>query len=1212
MSAAARARDAEARRLAQTEFRRPLVLEAGAGTGKTAALVARVVAWSLGPGWERQARRFAEEGREATPDHVAPRVLRRVVAITFTEAAAAEMASRVGAALVALERGELPIGVLEAALPAGDGARRERARALLGALDQLSVRTIHAFCRRLLAEHPLEAGLHPRFEVDADESRARAIAREVMEEALPALVRDSRELRLLAERRLGPPALEQALLALLRDGVPPEALADDPLAPARVGELFASLAGALDGFLALEAGRLAGLRRAPKAAETAVRLARLRERLARSATDRAGLDELIAWSRAEENAPDREYVRDWAKGAFPKSGLDALGEDAGELAKRVAAVAGALAHLGSLDPPLLDAARRLLEPLLAAAWRRLRGAGVETFPMLLRDARDLLARRPDVTRRVRARIDQLLVDEFQDTDRVQCALVRALVLDAPEAERPGLFLVGDPKQSIYGWRDADLAAYDGFVAEVERAGGRRASLVVNHRSAPPILDEVERLVGPVMVRTPGLQPAFEPLLAAPARAGDPGFAEPGFAPVEHWVSWRFDREAGAPARTRVGEAAEIEARALARDLVRLRREHGVAWREVALLFRGATDLETYLGALRAAEIPFAVEGDRSYYRRREIIEASALVRCVIDPGDALALVTLLRSAAVGVPDAALVPLWARELPARIAALHAPDAAALEAIDALVADALRDVPRDVPGIERVDGWDRNLVDAVRALAVLRRSFEADPVDVFVEKLRSLFAFETTEAARWLGPYRVANLERFFRELVQALREADGDPQAVLRRLRADVAERRDAEEGRPEEAIADAVRVLTIHKAKGLDFGHVYVLQLHKGRGRGDEELRAEEVANGRFEYALLGAPTLGCDAVRARRAAVEEAERVRTLYVALTRAKRRLVIAGMREAAAARRSSQTHVALLAERRGGTPELEAAMAALAARGEGSLDEAGARWVFPGLAPDAEPPRAGDERRACADPAAVRAASAALAARRREAEAARERRFHAAVSAAAHESAEDERREGLDADEAGEEASAPRRAGAGADSTRDVATAVGSAVHRALERLDLVADADAELARLGEGLASDLLRVLPARERAAALARARALLARFVRGPLGAKLRDLAEHVVARELPVLVPPDRADPAAPAGFLAGRIDLLYRHPDTGEWVVADYKTDALDGAASIEEKARAYAAQGGGYLRAVREALRLDRAPRFELWFLEADRVIEAPSG
>jgi len=137
--------DLAARLRAQRDFARPLLLEAGAGTGKTAVLVARVVAWCLGPGWEKHAKAGAR------PDATARTVLSRVVAITFTEAAAAEMAARVASALRAIALGDLPPGVLPEALPPDAEVRRVRARALRGALDHLTVRTIHAFCRRLLA-----------------------------------------------------------------------------------------------------------------------------------------------------------------------------------------------------------------------------------------------------------------------------------------------------------------------------------------------------------------------------------------------------------------------------------------------------------------------------------------------------------------------------------------------------------------------------------------------------------------------------------------------------------------------------------------------------------------------------------------------------------------------------------------------------------------------------------------------------------------------------------------------------------------------------------------------------------------------------------------------------------------------------------------------------------------------------------------------------
>jgi len=108
-----------------------------------------------------------------------------------------------------------------------------------------------------------------------------------------------------------------------------------------------------------------------------------------------------------------------------------------------------------------------------------------------------------------------------------------------------------------------------------------------------------------------------------------------------------------------------------------------------------------------------------------------------------------------------------------------------------------------------------------------------------------------------------------------------------------------------------------------------------------------------------------------------------------------------------------------------------------------------------------------------------------------------------------------------------------------------------------------------------------------------------------GSLLAKLAALREHVVGRELPVLLPPTGTAGDALA-FAAGSIDLCYRDPETGEWVVADYKTDRVESDADVAERVERYTAQGRAYQSALREALGLDAAPRFELWFLRADRV------
>ncbi len=115
---------------------------------------------------------------------------------------------------------------------------------------------------------------------------------------------------------------------------------------------------------------------------------------------------------------------------------------------------------------------RSLAPLLEAVQERRSAAGLVTFSDQLRSAAAAsLPIRRVFAREVVRGIDHLLVDEFQDTDDVQCRLVEMLALTGEPSRRPSLFIVGDPKQSIYAWRSADLAAYDDFVARVVEAGG---------------------------------------------------------------------------------------------------------------------------------------------------------------------------------------------------------------------------------------------------------------------------------------------------------------------------------------------------------------------------------------------------------------------------------------------------------------------------------------------------------------------------------------------------------------------------------------------------------------------------------------------------------------------------------------------------------------------------------------------------------------------
>ena len=172
-------------------------------------------------------------------------------------------------------------------------------------------------------------------------------------------------------------------------------------------------------------------------------------------------------------------------------------------------------------------------------------------------------------------------------------------------------------------------------------------------------------------------------------------------------------------------------------------------------------------------------------------------------------------------------------------------------------------------------------------------------------------------------------------------------------------------------------------------------------------------------------------------------------------------------------------------------------------------------------------------------------------------------------------------------------------------RAAALAAGGAIHRALEEWDLAADPRQEQDRQRQRLPAYLAALVEGDELDRALPLAAQLLDTFAAGPLLERLRTLKDHVLARELAVLLPPGDGD-HAPVGAVTGAIDLLYRDPEDGRIVIADYKTDEVETPEELSERAAVYAPQGAIYERAVREALEMAEGPRFELWFLRAGVV------
>ena len=1190
--------DAQARRAARCEFGVPLVVEAGAGTGKTSTLVGRIVTFALTLGWERA------DGSHG-PERRARRVLERLHAITFTELAAAEMAERVADDLALLAADENPVW-----WPADefhpDAERAGRAQVLLAEIDALAVGTIHAYCSELLRRHGSWIGLHPIPQVDARGDLVRTMVREVVESSLHEAYGHelSPDHLLLAKEDHGPASIEQAVIQWIEAGAPPEEIAQPVFERSIETEFTRRFLRKVSELAACFPRDRKGLKKAALAVEF-LEIAGIMEGQA-SELESAGLGGLLGGDSPGTLPANwfenfQKNLSKWAKGNFPQTVTKVIGERTSEAERLAQELLPSVQFLARANPEGFEAARRVLVPLLRAVRARMTQAGVLTFNDLLRQAAHLVSTVPLARARIRASMDLLLVDEFQDTDHRQCALVEAIAFgskqDSETGPKPSLFVVGDPKQSIYAWRSADLTAYDRFVETVRSHGGRKLDLAVNFRSSQVILDEVERVLAPGFVEEAELQPRFIRLLARENRAPDQP-APPAELPALEMVDLATEEELenSNGKRPTSEEATRRDAHWFA-STVAAACANGMSASSAGLLLRSGTDVGIYAEALREHGVPFELGQDRGYYQRREIIEATALLRCVLDPNDQLAIVACLRSSFAGVPDAAWLPLREAGLFDRLADWEAESVqegeqgAPAKLQDALlrsireVADRGAAHTPDVPGLDRLPHWRDGLVSALEGIARLRAVAKRAPAEEFVEALRSETLFEVSESARYQGAQRAANLERFFYNLRTSLDEHEGDLALVLADLRRAVQERREAPEARLRDEGREAVRVLTIHSSKGLEFDWVHLGQSHKGqvRRRSDKKVRVLSggpEAGAAFE--LFGWPDLGVLDAEERAARIEACERVRLLYVALTRARARLTVTRTETKAPARPDqANSFQQLLALRE--TP-LEDPRAPF------RVDE---RPVASPGAPASAPPSADLVVR-------LKNTQAAMEERRAHARSRSERSRFGAVS---REKSRIARLEEF-APSATEPASSSSESGDGLEPL--VAVAVGTALHRYLETFRAEeleeapgtqerVDVAAYLSDLGDGRL-DLAREEFARS-----------LERLRGNGLLERLAELEPQIYARELPILLPGGEApvsdsESASPLDGYIGSIDLVLRDGDT--WTVVDFKSDREE-----SESGEAHRRQLELYAQALESAFELADPPRKEIWYLGSGRVVSS---
>jgi ATP-dependent helicase/nuclease subunit A len=819
-------RDHAARERAASDFATNLVVSAGAGTGKTALLVERILT-AIG------------SGRAS---------LSSIAAITFTDKAAGELKHRLASGLRSL--GDLARGAPAATEPsAAKGAftrlaasresRNEiafRVRVAEESLDRATVTTIHGLCSEILRAHPLASGLPPGFVADRGMAGRRLASLEwasfVDDELGPMGRRAELWERVLQSTSLAD--LEKIGRALAGGAISEAALGADHRAVdlrTALGDealgLAESIREAID--------NTPGLTEAPREwfaqAERALRVfATSGPAAARTVIESA--------PRLLGAKPDVKTKK------VAKSDVLRLESIALSVRPFLRALAGFDERLeADLFTALLPFARRLRA--------RQTRAGLVDFDGLLVRARDLLRDDTEVRASLKKRFAMILVDEFQDTDPIQYEIVFFLAERAGSAATdayatrtaPGsLFIVGDAKQSIYRFRGADFAAYRRAVQHVLDQGGAELSLTSNFRSSPSVLRAVNALferTTPALWVASDYLPRYEAVLA---ERGDDGSAS-----VEIW-STTAGPAAAAPVRRRAeGVALAVEIGAMAG------RGDGFRYDDVLVLFRGFTDLPPYLRALREAAIPFVVSGGRTFFERTEIVQAMAVLRAVADPEDAVALLAYRRSPAGGVPDT--------ELAAHAAGGRGP----------------------FPALAAADA----------RLAALRLTVERLPVDAAVRHVLEASGLVTLSGLAFEAAQRVANLEK----LQLAASELSRDGHRTLLETLDALEEGFDFdEEGDSPLADADhdAVRVMSIHKAKGLEARLVILADTAAARSnRNLQRFEARMTRVGADEYVRLEGPGFRNGAAIAASLddlRHEEAENVRLLYVALTRARDRLVV----------------------------------------------------------------------------------------------------------------------------------------------------------------------------------------------------------------------------------------------------------------------------------------------------------------------------------
>jgi ATP-dependent helicase/nuclease subunit A len=754
-----------------------------------------------------------------------------VLAFTFTDKAAAELRQRIRAEI-------------ERRAEAGS----ERAGELRAGVGAAWVTTIHGFCNRLLGGHPVAAGLDPRFRV-LDAAETERLAREGFEEALEVFLASGddgdRERTVAAFDVAGLRAMVVGAHAELRSrGIAEPRLPEPPMA--NVG---AALRGAADAAVTT----LEELKPTNSNRELVERALAV---LGDGTAAPPSLDELTAL-RSDSSAQSMSAYCEAVEAAV--AAVAEAGEG-GEAYRHVAV-------LLELFSQRFDAAKR-------------RRAAIDFEDLQILAAR--LLERGELGAGYRSRFSHLLVDEFQDTNRLQLRLIEAL--RGPGSE---LVMVGDELQSIYGFRHADLEVFRRQRAAIEASPDAEAmALSGNFRSRPELIGAVNLLGGTL------LGDAFRPLRvgALPKREEPPGggpAVELLLTGRDGWDAEEIELEAATDATTPPSQLAE--ARFVAARL-RALADAGVERGGMVVLLRAFTHLDAYEDSLERAGLRPYVVGGRGYWSQQQVADVCALLATIANPLDDQALFGSLSSPACAVAPDTLWLLRAacgrgRHVWPALERLAGREGVELE---------------DETWLERIPAAEQGLLRGfATTIEALRERAPRLPLPELIDTAVSETRYDLAVLSRSAGEARFANV----RKLMRLAAEFEASEGRDLRGLLDFLAARADGDvDAQAATAVEghDGVRIMTVHSAKGLEFDVVAVPGLARRLLAGSRAplLSIGNEAEPRVGMQLrrLGAPSINLYSYAELREGAqrhEAEEELRLFHVAASRARERLILSGV-------------------------------------------------------------------------------------------------------------------------------------------------------------------------------------------------------------------------------------------------------------------------------------------------------------------------------